>query len=80
MLKIGRYEIKFGWYWWIQTLVPTTIRCFLGFIWIFKEAISTDVDKKQQFPIGTPLMQEGRTYRYWKAPRDVKKGQLVVKS
>ena len=74
-MKIGRYEIKFGKYFWLQTRAPTTIRHFLCF-WIFKEAKPTDVDKKQQFPLGTP-MEEGRVYRYWKADTDLQPGEEV---
>ena len=76
-MKIGRYEIKFGKYFWIQTRAPTTVRHFLCF-WIFKEARPTDVDKKQQFPTGTPMVYEGRRYRYWgPAPKDIDRGEVV---
>ncbi|MBA7714777.1 hypothetical protein ES703_123809 [subsurface metagenome] len=75
-MKIGRYEIKFGRYFWIQTKAPTTAWPFLCFT-IFKEARPSDVDKKKQFPLDTLMEHEGRTFRYWKAPKDVVKGELV---
>ncbi|GAH41938.1 unnamed protein product [marine sediment metagenome] len=66
MLKIGRYGIAFGRTFWLQTRVPTRLWHFLCF-WFIKEARPQDVDKKQQFPIGTKLEHEGRVYRYWRA-------------
>ena len=75
-MKIGRYEIKFGKYVWIQTLAPTTVRRFLCF-WIFKEARPQDVDQKPQFPPGTLMEQEGRVYRYWRAGEDVVRDESV---
>jgi len=66
MLKIGRYGIALGPVLWFQTKVPTRVWHFLCF-WFIKEARPNDVDRKQQFPIGTPMEQEGRKYRYWKA-------------
>ena len=71
-MKIGRYDIKFGRYCWIQTQVPTTVRCLLGFIWIFREARPDDVDRKPQFPVGTQFNYEGRSYRYYKAGNGAK--------
>ncbi len=78
-MRIGRYEIKLGRYCWVQTHVPTTVRCYLGFIWVFKEAIPTDVDKTQKFLPGTPLQYEGRRYRYYKAAGPLNKGELGVR-
>ncbi|MBA7711051.1 hypothetical protein ES703_120002 [subsurface metagenome] len=75
-MKIGRYRIVFGGYAWIQTTVPTTVRRFLC-SWFFKEARPHDVDKKQQFPLGTPMEHEGRVYHYWKAGEDINKGKYV---
>ncbi|GAI84068.1 unnamed protein product [marine sediment metagenome] len=76
-MKIGRYEIKFGKYVWFQTRVPTRIRHFLWF-WFLKEARPTDVDKNQEFPTGTPMVYEGRRYRYWgPAPQDIDRGEVV---
>lgn len=66
MLNIGRYKVAFGRVVWFQTRGPTRIWHFLWF-WFFKEARPGDVDKKQQFPIGTPMEYEGRIYRYCKA-------------
>ncbi len=71
MLKIGRYRIAFGWAYRIQTDRPITVWCPLGFIWIFKEARPTDVDKKKRFPLGTPMIYEGRKYYYYKAEEDI---------
>lgn len=76
MLKIGRYEIAFGRTFWFQTRVPTTVRRFLCF-WIFKEARPQDVDREQQFPIGTLMEQEGRKFRYWKAGKDIVRDEAV---
>ena len=64
-MKIGRYDIKFGRNALIQTRGPTTVCPFLCFL-IFKEARPWDVDKKQQFPPGTGMDHEGRSYRYYK--------------
>jgi len=76
VIKLGRYEIKFGKYIWVQTKAPTRIWHFLWF-WVFKEAKPQDIDKKQQFPIGTEMEQEGRKYYYYKAGEDIKKGKMV---
>ncbi|MBA7593741.1 hypothetical protein ES703_00673 [subsurface metagenome] len=66
MLKIGRYGIALGPVLWFQTKVPSRVWHFLCF-WFIKEARPNDVDRKKQFPIGTPMEHDGRTYRYWKA-------------
>ena len=79
MLKIGRYKIAFGWVCWIQTYRPTTARCILGFIWVFKEAKPTDIDKKKRFPLGTPMTYEGRRYHYYRAGKDIHVGDAVEK-
>lgn len=76
MLKIGRYGVAFGRVLWLQTNAPTRIWHFLWF-WFLKEARPHDVDKKQQFPVGTPMEQEGRTYRYWKAGKDIGKDRII---
>lgn len=78
MIKLGRYKIAFGRTAWIQTLVPTTVRHFICF-WIFKEAKPSDFDKKQQFPLGTPLKHNGRVYRYWKAEHDIPVSRYVAR-
>ena len=72
-MKIGRHEIKFG-RCWIQTYVPTAVRCCLGF-WIFKKASPTDIDKKKQFPLGTPLEHEGTLYHYYKMESPLHKSE-----
>ncbi len=76
-MKIGRYEIKIGRYWWIQTHVPTTVRCLLGFIWIFRAARLDDVDRKPRFPLGTQFPHEGRPYRYYKATKPTEENEQV---
>lgn len=81
MLEIGRYRIAFGRYPWFQTRGPTTVRCLLGILWILKEARPSDVDKKKRFPLGTPLVgQDGRVYRYWKADKSYRKGEVVIEA
>jgi len=65
-MKIGRYEIRFGRACWVQTQVPTTIRCFLPFVWILKKARPQDTDKSPQFPLGTRLETGGKVYRYYR--------------
>ncbi len=76
-LRIGRYRIAFGRYGWFPARGPTRIWHFLCF-WLFKGARHTDIDKRQQFPLGTPLEHEGRVYRYWRAPCDLPKGSCVT--
>jgi hypothetical protein len=63
MLRIGRYGIAFGYAFWVQTHVLIQTRHFLCF-WFFKEAKPTDIDKKKQFTLGTPMEYEGRKYYY----------------
>jgi hypothetical protein len=78
-MKFGRYEIKFGSRCWIQTTRPTTARCLLGFIWIFREAKPDDVDRKPRFPLGTRLVDKGRPRLYCRAAKDInpKKGCMA---
>ncbi|GAI73200.1 unnamed protein product [marine sediment metagenome] len=78
-MKIGRYEIKFGKYVWIQTRAPTTVRHFL-FFWLFKEARPRpwDIDKKQKFTPGTGMEYEGTKYRYYRAGSDISVGQNLT--
>ena len=78
-MKIGRYKIAFGWTCWIQTHAPTTVRRYLWFIWVFKEAKPTDIDKKKQFSLGTPMTYEGRRYHYYKAAGDIPVGNVTKK-
>ncbi|MBA7706965.1 hypothetical protein ES703_115826 [subsurface metagenome] len=75
-MKFGRYEIRFGKYAWTQTRGPTTVWPFLCFL-IFKEARPWDLDKKPQFPPGTGMEHEGRTYRYWKPRKGVVRDEPV---
>lgn len=70
-MKIGRYKIIFGWSCRMQICKPTTVQSILGFIWIFKEARPTDVDKKRQFPPGTVMFHNGKEYHYYKAGEDI---------
>lgn len=79
MLRIGRYGITSRHkYFWLQTRTLTKVRRFLYFFWLFKEFKPTDVDKRKEFPIGTPMVYEGRRYRYWgPAPRDIDRGEVV---
>lgn len=76
MIKVGRYGVALGRVFWFQTKVPTKVRHFLCF-WFLKEAKPSDDDKRQEFPIGIPMVHEGRKYRYWRADKDVRKGELV---
>ena len=77
MIRIGRYGIEFGRTFWFQTRGPTRGRRFLCFLF-FKEARSTDVDKEPQFPPGTEMLENGRRYYYWRAPKNMKRGEVVV--
>ncbi len=74
MLTIGRYRIAFGRVCWFQTHVPTTVRRILWLFWIIREAKHDDIDKTQRFPLGTPMMHEGRKYHYYKAKKDIRVG------
>ncbi len=76
MIKIGRYGLAFGPVLWLQTQKPTKARHWWWF-WFLKEARPDDDDKEQEFPEGTPLMHEGRKYRYFKAKRDYKAKEVV---
>jgi len=76
MKTIGRYRIAFGWACWIQTHMPTTVWCPFGFIWIFKEARPTDVDKKKRFPLGTQMTYDGKRYHYYRKTGDTPKGVI----
>jgi len=71
MLRIGRYEIALGNSFWVQTQVAIMFRHFLCF-WFFKEASPSDIDKKKRFPLGTPMIYEGRTYHYYRQERATK--------
>ncbi|MBA7645461.1 hypothetical protein ES703_53219 [subsurface metagenome] len=80
-MKIRRYGIAFGrdsfrrvaanW-------IPHPFRVwrFLCF-YIFKEARPQDIDKKQQFPLGTPMEYEGLRYHYYKAGSDIVVGPVI---
>ncbi len=78
MLWIGRYGIAFGRTLRMQTWVPVRVRRFLWF-WFIKGARPQDVDKKQQFPIGTEMIHEGRVYHYYKANRGLRAHQAVTR-
>ncbi len=79
MLMLGRYQIAFGWICWPQTCRPTVFRRYLWLIWVFKEAKPTDIDKKKQFPLGTPMTYEGRRYHYYKIVGDILVGNATKK-
>ncbi len=76
MIKIRRYGLSFGPVLWLQTHKPVKVRHWWWF-WFLKEAKPDDVDSKQEFPEGTPLVHEGKKYRYFKAERDYKAGEVV---
>jgi len=63
----------------MQICKPTTVHSILGFIWIFKEARPTDVDKKRQFPLGTEMLADGKRYHYYKAGEDINVKSAVKK-
>ncbi len=71
-MRIGRYQIKFGKYFWLQTSCPVRARKFLmihegRWFTIFKEARPTDAwTEEQEFPLGTRMIHEGRRYYYVK--------------
>lgn len=71
MPTIGRYKIAFGWGCWFQSHRPVTVRRYLRFIWVFREAKPTDIDKKKRFPLGTPMVADGVKYHYYKAVKDI---------
>lgn len=77
MLTVGRYRIAFGRVCWFQTHRPTTVRRILWLFWIIREARPGDIDKKQRFPLGTPMMVDGTRYHYYKAERDIVIGSPV---
>lgn len=77
MIKIGRYRIYFTSRHWVQTYGPTRVKKIL-FMTIYWEARPSDVDKVQQFPLGTPMEQEGRVYRYYRANSNLPKGSKVI--
>jgi len=72
VIKVGRYRVDFGPVTWFQTKVPTRVWHFWWF-WLIKEAKPTDIDKKQQFPLGTEMEHDGRKYHYYKAERSIGK-------
>lgn len=76
MIEIGKYRICFTSRYWIQTYAPTKSRKFL-FVTVYWAARSTDIDKKQCFEIGTPMLEDGRKYRYYRAASDIQEGRLV---
>lgn len=77
-MRLGRYEIHFGPVIQFQTKMPVTVRHFLWF-WFIREARPTDVDKKPRFPDHTEMEYGGRHYRYFKANKDMKRGEVVLK-
>ena len=65
-MKIGRYKIFLGRCVWFQTLTPTKVRRWLGFIWIVKEAMPGDINKIPQYKLNTLMVRDGIRYRYWR--------------
>ena len=76
-MKVGRYRIVFGRYFWIQTRLSMTVRRFLCFT-ILKEVHLDEIDKKQEFPIGTGVKYKGRKYFYCKAGAEKIEGAVVT--
>lgn len=76
VFKIGRYWVSVGRYCQMQTKVPVVARHFL-FFWFLKEANPNDIDKNQQFPLGTPMEYEGRKYYYYKAGADINTKEIL---
>ena len=77
MPKIGRYGIAFGRHFRFQAGRPASIKHFLCFHFV-KEARPQDIDKKRRFPLNTPMEYKGKRYYYWKAPKNIGKGQVVI--
>lgn len=77
MIKIGRYRIYFTSCYWVQTYGPTRVKKIL-FMTIYWEARPTDIDKEQQFPLRTPMMEEGRAYRYYRAESNLHRGSKAI--
>lgn len=76
-MRIGKFQIFFYKYHWLQIYgCPVKSKKIL-FITIYWQAHPTDIDKEQQFPLGTPLVKDGRTYRYWRANTKIHKGRWV---
>lgn len=76
-MKIGRYNIQFGKYAFIQSKgVAVTSRRFLGF-WIIRESKLTDIDKHPRFLPGTGIEVDGRCYRYVKWVANPNKDNLA---
>ena len=63
-MKIGKYQILFACSTaFTQSTKPVLARHFLC-LWLLKEASSTDIDNKKQFPLGTPMTEDGVLYHY----------------
>lgn len=81
MLRFGRYGVAFGPVLWFQTKKPTRVWHFLWF-WFTKEVNPNDVnleqvDERRRFLAGSEVVRKGRRYRYWKADKDMGKGEVV---
>lgn len=76
-IRIGRYGVVFGRTFWVQTKCPTQIWHWFVF-WLFREASTSDVDKKPRFPVGTKFRnQEGRPFRYIRAGQAIQANTAV---
>ncbi len=69
-MNIGRYEIVFGRATLFQAFPPTRIWDFRLFS-VLKEIRPTDIDKRKQFPLGTPMEYRGRRYCYYRVDKDI---------
>jgi len=77
MIRIAKYRVYFTRCHRLQTHGPTRVKKIL-FMTVYWEARPTDVDKEQQFPLGTPMEHEGRGYRYWRAKEDLRDGKRSI--
>ena len=80
-MRIGRYRIIIGGkYLWFQTYVPTVIKRFL-FFWILEEVDVDSISREKKFDLGAMAYQGSgpnmREWRYCKAGKDIKAGELI---
>ena len=74
-MKIGKYRIHLGRYFWLQTHNPVKIWHF-PWLWIAQEVSSEDIDidktdKKPRFQLPAVILRNNKTYRYAKADKDI---------
>ncbi len=75
-MRIGKYRISLGRTFFIQSLEDLLVWHFFG-LWITKEISPLDIDKKQQFPLGTTMTYKGVRYYYGKLAAPLKKDELI---